>query len=210
MKNRHVEKLRRKMREYHRHHQWRLEDGLYIPHKYPDEDREQLSWWDDAGFILNGRRVIVHWVHPRCVYSDAIEEKALSEIVAPVDDTSSLFDGKKTYRKLGRSRKKVAWVEHEFTQEQSNHLAAVKSRDKELRRNGIDLSITPSMRVSWYTWAMAVYLVAPLEVRSHEQVKELISVARRLLKRQTTIEREWPDFSYGPADWLSEANARSQ
>ena len=35
MKNPHYESLGRRMREYHRTHQWRLsEGGLYIPHAY--------------------------------------------------------------------------------------------------------------------------------------------------------------------------------
>ena len=35
MKNPHYEYLGRRMREYHRTHQWRLsEGGLYIPHAY--------------------------------------------------------------------------------------------------------------------------------------------------------------------------------
>lgn len=73
MKNQRLERLRRKMREYHRHHPWRLDGGLFIPHAYPGAEAKKLSWWDDVGFILNGRRVIVWWRHPRCVYHDAIE-----------------------------------------------------------------------------------------------------------------------------------------
>lgn len=34
MKNPRLERLRRKMREYHRHHLWRLDGGLFIPHTY--------------------------------------------------------------------------------------------------------------------------------------------------------------------------------
>lgn len=52
MKNRHFEQLGRKMREFHRHHPWRLHDGLFIPHAYKEPCA--LSWWDDVGFILNG------------------------------------------------------------------------------------------------------------------------------------------------------------
>ncbi|WP_151704756.1 hypothetical protein [Nitrincola alkalilacustris] len=62
MKNSRLERLRRKMREYHRHHPWRLDGGLFIPHEYPEAEVKPLSWWDDVGFILNGRRVIVRWL----------------------------------------------------------------------------------------------------------------------------------------------------
>lgn len=78
MKNSHCERMRKSMKEYHRNHQWRLDGGLFIPHTYPSP--KALSWWDDVGFILNGRRVMVWWVHPRMKYADAIQEIALEEI----------------------------------------------------------------------------------------------------------------------------------
>lgn len=80
MKNPHYEFLGRRMREYHRTHQWRLSDGgLYIPHVYGDMESETLSSWDDVGFILNGRRIIVWWKHPRRVYEDTISSMAWEE-----------------------------------------------------------------------------------------------------------------------------------
>ena len=170
MKNPRLERLRRKMREYHRHHPWRLDGGLFIlktsvgrarvcgfgvvwqgattrngrsiprrsnaagrrqkraigrvaahpmgerprrhkrqppcglsrakerstevfrfiPHAYPEAEAEPLSWWDDVGFMLDGRRVIVWWRHPRCVYHDAIERQAMADVPAP--STPSTLD----------------------------------------------------------------------------------------------------------------------
>ena len=80
MKNPHYEYQGRRMREYHRTHQWRLsEGGLYIPHAYWDMGPESLSYWDDVGFILNGRRIIVWWKHPRHIYGEAISSMAWEE-----------------------------------------------------------------------------------------------------------------------------------
>ena len=71
MKNPHYESLGRRMREYHRTHQWRLsEGGLYIPHAYWNMGPDSLSYWDDVGFILNGRRVMVWWRHPRDIFKN--------------------------------------------------------------------------------------------------------------------------------------------
>ena len=54
MKNPHYEYLGRRMREYHRTHQWRLsEGGLYVPHAYWDMGPESLSSWDDCVFRTN-------------------------------------------------------------------------------------------------------------------------------------------------------------
>lgn len=60
MKDPRQERLGRLQREYHRHHPWRLgPGGLFVPHSYAEVKPDALSWWDDVGFILNGRRVIV-------------------------------------------------------------------------------------------------------------------------------------------------------
>lgn len=68
------------MREYHRTHPWRLsEGGLFIPHAYWNRTETSLSYWDDVGFILNGRRIIVWWRHPRDVYQEQIESQAWEE-----------------------------------------------------------------------------------------------------------------------------------
>ncbi|WP_322033398.1 hypothetical protein [Paraburkholderia sp. J76] len=204
MKNRHIESLRRKAREYHRHHQWPLKNGLYVPHAYPEEDRVRLSWWDDVGFILNGRRVIVNWMHPRFAYSNAIEDEAHTDIPPPTSDKWH-EEGEKQYRKLGRSRKKVIAITcGPTTTPWAEYFAALRAREDELKRSGIDLEIRPSMRVVWYSWAMAVDLIAPMEVRSGDDVVALAAIARRLVKRETTVADEWPGYSYGRADWLTE------
>jgi hypothetical protein len=210
MKNRHLEDLRRKAREHHRRHQWRLENGLFIPHAYPEEGKDRLSWWDDVGFILNDRRVIVHWVHPRFAYNNAIEDRAQSETPPPASDWWQ-EGGEKRYRKLGRSRKRVIGIASgPTTAPWSDYFAALKAREDELARSGIDLDIRPSMRVGWYKWATAIDLIAPIEVRSRDHVVSLAVIARRLLKRETTVAEEWPGYSYGRVDWLAEAERRKR
>ncbi|MBN3855927.1 hypothetical protein G3N59_21335 [Paraburkholderia sp. Ac-20340] len=209
MKHQYLESLRRGTREYHRRHQWRLENGLFIPHLYPEENQEKLSWWDDVGFILGGRRVIVNWVHPRCAYEDAIEQQVLSEVASPEDWPPRGADGEKTYRKLGRSRKKVATIAFgPLSQPWEDYYSAFEARQDELMRSGIDLEIRPSMKIGWCYHAMLVSLTAPLEVRSTEGIESLAALARRLVKRETTIEQEWPEYRYGREDWLAEATKR--
>jgi hypothetical protein len=209
MKNHYFERLRHAAREYHRNHQWGLENGLFIPHAYPEERRADLSWWDDVGFILKRRRVIVHWVHPRCAYGNAIENIALSEVSPPPESDPWCKQGEKRYRKQGRSRKKVIGIAHgAITQPWADYFAAVRARENELSGSGIDLDIQPSMRVTWYWWATAMDLIAPIEVRSHDDVAMLAAIARRLLKRETTVADEWPGYSYGKVNWLAEAARR--
>ena len=92
------------MRQYHRTHQWRLsEGGLYIPHAYWNMDADSLSYWDDVGFILNGRRVIVWWRHPRDLHRDAIESQAWSEAGDSPRDNWLCEGGIQNYKKVGKS-----------------------------------------------------------------------------------------------------------
>lgn len=218
MKNPHLERLRRKMREYHRHHPWRLDGGLFIPHVYPPEAQaKKLSWWDDVGFILNGRRVIVNWLHPRRAYLDAIEQQAWENVPAPSTPStlekflSGQEPGTKHWRKLGRSRKKVVGDTMPNTSDEwAAFYDAVNEREDELMRVGIDLEVVPSMRVGLCSTATMVDLVAPIEVRSKEEVRALAMLARQLLKRETTIADEWPGYRYGRDTWQSEAGLRSR
>ena len=106
MKNPHYEYLGRRMREYHRTHPWGLsEGGLYIPHAYWDMGPESLSFWDDVGFILNGRRVIVWWQHPRDLYRHAIESLATEEAGDDPGDDWLCEGGTQNYKIVGKSGK---------------------------------------------------------------------------------------------------------
>lgn len=209
MKNRHYERRLRQMRQYHKHHPWRLDGGLFIPHSYPDT--RKLSWWDDVGFILNGRRVMVWWRHPRCVYRDAIEQLALDRV--PVPTTPSAFDmpSKKNWRKIGRSRKKaVSETLGDWTDDWISYLGEVNLLEDELMETGIDLEVRPSMRVELLNWGVGVSLVAPVEVVTKDDIRSLAALARRLVKRETTVATEFPGYVYGRSQWLAEADLRSQ
>jgi hypothetical protein len=49
--------------------------------------------------------------------------------------------------------------------------------------------------------------VAPLEVRSEQELAEVARLARRLILRQTTLDREFPDYVYDRASWLKDQNS---
>ena len=108
MKIRKQERFAQRQRQYHQQHPWRLsKDGLYIPHSYAETKPDSLSWWDDVGFILNDRRVIVWWRHPRYIYSAAIDEQSWEQ-AGPDPQDDWLFEGATTnYKPVGKSRKKI-------------------------------------------------------------------------------------------------------
>lgn len=210
MKNPNQERLRTLMRQYHRHHQWRLMNGFFIPHLY--QQPKKLSWWDDIGFILNGRRIMVWWRHPRMEYSDAINELAWKEAGDPPARPVDIFaSSEKQWKKVGRSRKKFASYlcrpTPDSLQEYYAKLGAIESR---MESEGIDLAVRPSISVKRLWWCTGVDLCIPVDVRTDKEARALAGFARRLLKGETSLASEFPGYVYGRAEWLAEAELRSQ
>ncbi|OGT07255.1 MAG: hypothetical protein A2103_00035 [Gammaproteobacteria bacterium GWF2_41_13] len=206
MKNRKQELLRQIQRQYHQHHPWCLQrGGLYIPHSYNEISSDALSWWDDVGFILNKRRVIVWWQHPRCVYSDAIDEQSWLEAGDNPQDNWLVDDLQKNYRKVGASRKKViSYSCREPSIKQKLYYEHLNNIRERISADGIDLEVYPSWRLENLTWAIGVSLVAPIEIRNEKELGELALLARRLMLGQTKLESEFPAYRYGRVDWLKE------
>jgi hypothetical protein len=206
VKNAMFERLGRMQRQYHRHHQWKLsQGGLFIPHSYAETKPESLSWWDDGGFIMNGRRVIVWWQHPRHVYSNAIENQSWQEAGEdPSDDW--LFESSITnYRKVGKSRKKIiSYTSRQTSKDQRMYYDKLNAIQKRMADEGIDFDVATSWKRERLNWATGISLVVPLEVRSEAELAVVAGLARRLILGQTTLDAEFPGYRYGKADWLRE------
>jgi hypothetical protein len=211
MKNPNQERLRRQMKQYHRHHPWRLgQSGIFVPHAYPDS--RALTWWDDAGFILNGRRVMVWLVHPRMKVADAIEDMAWAEAGDSPLPTSNLFEpSEKQWRKVGRSRKKVVAYRSPPTPDvQRDYYAKLNAIQQRRQDEGIDLMVHPSMSVKTLSWCTGISLCIPFEIRNEDDVCALAALAKRLLKREVSLGDIFPGYRYGREDWLSEAVLRNK
>ncbi len=210
MKNARFELFGRMQRLYHRHHTWRLsQGGLFIPHSYAETKPDSLSWWDDVGFILNGRRVIVWWRHPRHVYSGALDEQSWQEAGGGPQGDWLMEGSTKNYRKLGASRKKVvSYTSREPSAEQKLHYDLLKNIRDRLTTEGIDLDVSTSWKRERLTWATGVSLVAPLEVRNEVELASVALLARRLILGQTTLGGEFPGYRYSRANWLREQGER--
>ena len=209
MKNPHKERLYHRMRQYHRHHQWPLgNDGLFIPHAYPM--LLNLSWWDDVGFILNGRRIMVWWMHPRMKYTGAINDLAWQEAGEPPLHGADLFEhSEKQWKKVGRSRKKVtSYLTRQTPDAQWAYYDKLSSIEMRMQSEGIDLVIRPSLSVEILPWCRGVSLCVPIEVRDKKELSELATLAKQLIKGETTLTSEFPEYQYRREDWLLEADMR--
>ncbi|CDG17820.1 hypothetical protein [Xenorhabdus doucetiae] len=206
MKNRKFERNRRLAKQYHRNqHHNQFEQGILVYHDYSERDPDELSWWDDVAFILGKVRVVVTWQHPRCVYWDKIEDAAMKAAnhLYPHTEGDNFFQTEKNYKKVGRSRKKVhshVLLPNEDWRKWGDAVEAEKIR---LRKEA-DFIITPSMKVEMLERYRHVAIVAPLEIRNVEELRQLADLVRRILKKETTLETEFPDYTYGKAQWYAE------
>lgn len=201
-----LEAMRRTQAEHHRSHPWQLsQGGLFIPHNYEEKTADSLTGWDDVGFILNGRRVIVWFQHPRYVYGEAVWDKVWEIVGDGPQDDLLIEGGTKNYRCVGRSRKKhVSTTLRQPSPAERAHHDLLYATYIGMRDEGIDCSITANWKTKRLWWAMGVSLVAPLEVRNERDLAEVAQLAKRLLKRETTLEAEFPGYQYVRSNWLNE------
>ncbi|WP_374355357.1 hypothetical protein [Chitinimonas sp.] len=149
MKNRHFELRRRFARQYHRNKQGHYFDqGIRIRRDYSEVNPSGLSWWDDVQFILGGMRVEVAWQHPRHVYEGLVKEAAQQATEHPYEKIEGdLFDGaEKSYKQLGRSRKKVVSYTTTNRPGQDEWFEALRVEEARLSRDA-DYTIVPSIKV---------------------------------------------------------------
>lgn len=206
MKNRQFELLRHMARQYHRNkrgHQF--EQGILVRHDYGEFDANDLSWWDDVQFIFGGLRVTVAWQHPRHVYQGMIKDaamKAAHHLYEKID--GDLFDGaEKSYKKIGRSRKKVQSYTSIHRPGEQEWLDAVRAEKARLNMEA-EFSVVPSVTVKTLAWCRFVEMVAPVEIRNSAELRTLADLARRILKGEITLEREFPGYIYGKTNWIDE------
>ncbi|MDP2832055.1 MAG: hypothetical protein Q8Q28_01910 [Pseudomonadota bacterium] len=209
MKNRQFELRRRLARQYHRNKRGdHFEHGILVRHDYGEIDPSRLSWWDDVLFILGGLRVAVAWQHPRHVYRGMVEDaamKATHHLHEKID--GELFEGAvKSYKKVGRSRKKVQSYTMTRRPGEQEWLDALRVEEARLCKEA-EFSVVPSLKVETLDWCRFVKIVAPIEVSNVAELRMLADLVRRILKGETTLASEFPGYVYGKAQWIGDGLA---
>ena len=157
------------------------------------------------GFILNERRVMVWWRHPRDIFKEAICSLAWEEAGDGPRDRWLIEGGTQNYKKVGKSgrrKKQSNYTSREPSEAQRQHYAKLFQIEERLMRDGIDLEVRPSWKWERLSWAMGVTLVAPLDVRNEQEVAEVAHLARNLILRKTTLSQQFPGFVYDRSSWL--------
>lgn len=206
MKIQRLERLRQLQLEYHRSHPWRLSaSGLYIPHSYAEMSSTDLSYWDDVGFILNGRRIIVWWQHPRYVYAQELEHQVWETVGPGPQDDRFFGDSTKIYKTVGKSRKKVIGYRTEGPSEaRKKYYDELRAAEKALQAVGIDFSVLTSWKWERLSWAMGVTLIAPMEIRNETELASMAHLARKLILGETTLQEKFPGYAFDRTQWLIE------
>lgn len=203
MKRRQFELSRRMARQYHRNKRGdQFEQGILVRHDYGDVDPNSLTWWDDVMFILGKVRINVAWRHPRQVYQDMIEDAAMKAVEHLYEKIEGgLFTGaEKTYKKLGRSRKKVQSYTTSHRPGEQEWFDALHAEEARLSA-AVEFAVAPSFKIETLDWCRFVEFVAPIEVRHAGDLRCLADLVRRILKGETTLKQEFPGYVYGKAQW---------
>lgn len=205
MKNKYMESLRKRWKI--KGTSWRNSvDGIFIYHCY-NEPKEQ-SWWDDFGFYINGVYHVVWWTHPRMKFKDEIENLAHAEVqhLYPRNRVDNLFaDGKKNYKKVGKSRKKVVTIEYSAP---SISMRAwfkkfEEAEDKLLKTS--EYVAMPHIKTTWLKYGKGIDICYPVELLDE---KSIIKFAKEL--RDSIISGVPLDYSgyagYSKEDWGKEGH----
>jgi hypothetical protein len=206
MKNRQFELRRRLARQYHRNtHGDRFEQGILVRHDYSNVDPNSPSWWDDVVFILGKVRINVAWRHPRDAYQGMIEDaamKAAEHLSGKIE--GDLFAGaEKSYKKLGRSRKKVQSYTTTRRPGAQEWFDALRAEEARLSA-AAEFNVVPSFKVETLNWCRFVSIVAPIEVRHEDELRALADLVRNILKGEKTLGHEFPGYIYGRAQWVAD------
>ena len=209
MKNRYYEQVRQRAKMFHRTHSLGVDaSGIYTDHMFESDRR--LSWWHDIEFILNNRRVVIWWVHPRMRYADAIGEATWEAAGEFPQSEDPIPEADPQFQRVGRSRKKIiSYLSRPTSKAVGEFYDRVSLLREQFAAAGIDHVVTPSIEVGQYRWGTGVELCVPIEIRSHANAVTLVALARRQLTQQTTCATEFADYRYGRTDWLREAEART-
>lgn len=205
MKNRAIESMKRRAKLYHRNNRGdEFTNGIIVRHLYDDMTPETPTFWDDAVFIVNDYRVALWWVHPRHRYHDLVEAEARRRISHLRPESDLFGDMTPNYKKLGKSRKKVtSWTQRPTSDEYRRYFDLLSEMERQVGQE-VAFEVRPFMKISWYGWCKGLNLCAPFEVRSEADLLALSHIARRLVKRESTLAEEFGGFVYRQADWLAD------
>ena len=205
MKNRAIEAMKQRAKLYHRkEHGDQFTNGIIPRYLYTEMTPETPTFYDDAVFIVNDYRVALWWVHPRDRYRKLVHTEAVRRVAHLHPESDPYADMTPNYKKLGRSRKKiVSWTQQPTRDEFRIYFDLLTDMERQVGQE-VEFEVRPAMTINWNNWCKGLNLCAPFEVRSEADLLALTHVARRLVKRESSMSQEFGDVVYRQSDWLAD------
>lgn len=110
---------------------------------------------------------------------------------------------------LERVQERISTTLWEPSPAKRAHYALFNATFERLSNEGIEQTVSVCWKPKRLWWAMGFNIIAPLEVRNESDLAELASLAKRLIKGQTDLKTEFPEYSYAREDWLRERALQS-
>jgi hypothetical protein len=191
MKNKYFEHLRKAAKQYHRHDRTHYgRGGLYVPHVYDELLPARWTGSNEVGLIVNDYHVHVSWMHPRMRYQHLITKEAMQLVAAiPYDPFAHATPH---YRQVGRSRKSIASWTTPYDRDNAWLIACAREESRLMRE--ADFCIKPYWQSKWTRYARSIEICIPIDIRNEEDLRTLAGLAKRFLKRETTLDREFPGY----------------
>lgn len=205
MKNRTIETMRRRAKLYHRNERGDVfTNGFISRYLYDDMTPLTPTFWDEAVFIVKDYRVGLLWSHPRDRYRKLVHTEAVRRVAHLHPDKDPFSDMTPNYKKLGRSRKKiVSWTQRPTSDEFQRYYDLLTEMKRQVGQE-VAFEVRPCMTIAWQSSCKQLTLCAPFEVRSEADLLALTHIARRLVKRESTMALEFGDCIYRQSDWLAD------
>jgi len=178
----------------------RIVDGVCIYHCY--DDPKPLSW-DDFAFVLGSQRIIVTWIHPRMAYMDMVEDLAFD--ICGSAPKWEMFNSKGvTFRRVGKSRKKVAAYHCSPTPEASKaYYEKVRAENERLLVESSFVA-KPSIRIEQWPTGRHVAITYPVELRNETDIITFAAKLKQHLLGRDDMFSHLGDYGYTAADWQAE------
>ena len=203
MKNPYYQFIRRAAKKFHRQQYGdNFIKGIMQDYVFSEQKVDELSQYEDVMFILNDYRVQVFWSHPRWQYHETINAQVLDSLDIGNNLEDAFKNAVPNYKKIGQSRKKKS----SFTVGNLLKAEIVEAFESERLKvlETSDLKTYPSIDVKWFKNCRYVEICAPIEIRKIEDLNILVTLVRKLLRYETTLEHEFQKYSYSRTDWKRE------
>lgn len=203
MKNKRIESLYRNI-ENQKLRPWRIDPTGFCEIYHCYDGTKKMSWWDDTAFLVNGKRVVVTWIHPRLHYSDTCENIVYDNFKDPSPDDGWLDKSTPVFKKVGKSRKKVvAWQTGGISNKSREYFEAKQEKIKTLEWDG-DVEVKPYLKFEIWNHAINMNICMPVEVLDEAGVVALAKKCKYYYLNREAFVKDFSDYVYTKDNWRAE------